>query len=266
MSERWSAASPRTCSGAMYPRRPEEDAGARGELQGLGGRAGRDVAGPFRDEAEVEDLHVPVGEDHHVLGLHVPVHEAAGVGGLEAPRDLPGDIHGFAKPSRSASDDLAQRPAVQQLHDGVGHAVVAPDVVDGEDVRMRQRRHGVRLALEAGAAGGVAGDIRGEHLDRHLAPQPGVARAVHLAHAARTERPDDLVHSEPATGGERHSARVQARRPSAPPPGSPAAAGAGASQARRGGSGRVSRSTRSRSAAAGCDGLVARPSRPTSSR
>jgi hypothetical protein len=33
-----------------------------------------------------------------------------------------------------------------------------------EDARMRQRRHGARLALEAGAAGGVAGDIRGEPL------------------------------------------------------------------------------------------------------
>ena len=45
---------------------------------------------------------------------------------------------------------------------------------------------------------------RGEDLDRHLAVEPRVARAVDLAHAAGTEGRDDLVGSEALAGGEAH--------------------------------------------------------------
>ena len=48
------------------------------------------------------------------------------------------------------------------------------------------------------------GDARRQHLDRHLAVEPGVARAVHLAHASRAEGSDDPVGSEAAAGLECH--------------------------------------------------------------
>jgi hypothetical protein len=35
-----------------------------------------------------------------------------------------------------------------------------------------------------------------QHLDRDLAPEPGVGRPVHLAHAPDAERADDLVRAE----------------------------------------------------------------------
>ena len=47
----------------------------------------------------------------------------------------------------------------------------------------------LRLALEAGEALGVARERRGQRLDRDVAPEPRVARAVDLAHAARAEGP-----------------------------------------------------------------------------
>ena len=42
-----------------------------------------------------------------------------------------------------------------------------------------------------------------QDLDRDLAPEPRVARAVHLAHAAGAERRDDLVGAEARAGGVR---------------------------------------------------------------
>jgi hypothetical protein len=60
------------------------------------------------------------------------------------------------------------------------------------------------LSLEAGEPLGIVRHGVGKHLDRHLAAEARVARAVHLAHATRAERGDDLVGSETGTGGEWH--------------------------------------------------------------
>ena len=54
----------------------------------------------------------------------------------------------------------------------------------------------LRLALEAGAHLGVRGQVRRQHLDRHVAPEPRVVGAIDLAHAARAERGEDLVGTE----------------------------------------------------------------------
>jgi hypothetical protein len=60
--------------------------------------------------------------------------------------------------------------------------------VDGDDVRVIERRGGARLLLEACEVVGRGGDAIGEELDRHFAPEPGVARAPDLPHAAGTDR------------------------------------------------------------------------------
>ena len=62
----------------------------------------------------------------------------------------------------------------------------------------------LRFLLEAAQPLGVARDARGQHLDRDLAPEPRVARAVDLAHGARAERALDLVRPELDAGGQRH--------------------------------------------------------------
>ena len=59
-------------------------------------------------------------------------------------------------------------------------------------------------ALEAGATLGVARERSGERLERDVATQAHVARAVDLAHAAGAERLDDLVRAEARAGGEGH--------------------------------------------------------------
>jgi hypothetical protein len=39
----------------------------------------------------------------------------------------------------------------------------------------------------------VGDPIRGQDFDRHLAVEPGIARAIHLAHTARAQWGEDLV-------------------------------------------------------------------------
>ena len=54
---------------------------------------------------------------------------------------------------------------------------------------------GPRLLLEAAQPIGIGAKLRRQDLDRDVPPEPLVARAVHLAHPARTERAD-LVGAE----------------------------------------------------------------------
>ena len=44
----------------------------------------------------------------------------------------------------------------------------------------------------------------GQHLDRHLAPEPRVPRAVDLSHASRSDRSQNLVRAQTESGRERH--------------------------------------------------------------
>jgi len=56
----------------------------------------------------------------------------------------------------------------------------------------------------------------GQHLERHLAAQAQVLRAIHLAHAAGAERRDDLVGAQAGAGGEWHRRNLldwRVRRP-----------------------------------------------------
>ena len=115
------------------------------------------------------------------------------VRGGETARDVSGDIHRFADGQGSIGDPLAQGLALEQLHHRVGMAVALPDVEDRQDVGVRQRRNRVRFALEARQRLRISGDGRRNNLDRDVAIQPPVARAIDLAHAARAERSDDGV-------------------------------------------------------------------------
>ena len=59
---------------------------------------------------------------------------------------------------------------------------------------------GPRLQLESAQPVGVGGDVLRQHLDRDVAPEPGVARAIDLAHPSRPEGGDDLVGADAGAG------------------------------------------------------------------
>ena len=74
------------------------------------------------------------------------------------------------------------------------------------DARMVERRQRARLAVEHRKPKGIGGKRQWQNLDRDVAVQPRVMRAIDLAHAADAEDTDDLVRSEPRAGRQhRHS-------------------------------------------------------------
>ena len=74
---------------------------------------------------------------------------------------------------------------------------------------MVERGEHLRFALEPGESFGVAGEGVRQDLDRDVAIQLGIARAIHLAHAAGPHGGEDLVRAEAdARGWGRHFCSV----------------------------------------------------------
>ena len=78
---------------------------------------------------------------------------------------------------RVAGEQLLEHPAGEVLEHHVRPSLGLAVRVEVDDVRMRERRGGTRLALEARTLG-----VRTEELDDHLAPELDVGGEVDLAH------------------------------------------------------------------------------------
>jgi hypothetical protein len=182
----------------MYPTVPETCPGARERALGrlrlrLRGSPGR---GDELCQAEVEQLDCPLGAHDDVRRLQVSMDDAAAVGPGQRVRDRGGDSQHLAERHSLPRYEPVQALAGHVLHDDEIAAFRGLDLVDRDDVRMVEGGGGAGFLDEAAPAGLVGEPIGGEHLDRNLAAEPGVARAVDLAHPTRAEAREDLVHAE----------------------------------------------------------------------
>ena len=135
----------------------------------------------------------PVG-DEDVLGLDVAVDDALCVRGLEREQRLSHDLGGLRRLEPDVRvQQLARGAPADVLHDHVVDAVDRAPVVDRDDVRVRQRRRGARLAAEPVDEPLVAGERAVQDLDRDLAREHGVVRAEDLAHPAGGDALHDVV-------------------------------------------------------------------------
>ena len=189
--------------------RSQHHAGARARGDG-GVLAGhRPLVGPHQlGEAEVEDLDAAVPGQEEILGLQIPVDDALLVRRRETMRHLARDVDGLADRQRACLQAVAQRLALEQLRDDVRSPVLVADVVDGEDVRVVERRGGLRLLREASQAVGIGRNAGGKDLDGHVAAEGRVAGAVDFAHSAGAEGGHNLAGSESRAGCQGHRRRV----------------------------------------------------------
>ena len=126
---------------------------------------------------------------------------------IERVADLDPDCQGLGRwQGAAAPQTLGERFAVEKLEHEEVDAVFTADIEQGADVRMLERRNRARLPLEPLAQLRVGGQRRGKHFDRDGTVEPGVARAIHLAHAPGPERRDHLI--RPESDARRHRHRV----------------------------------------------------------
>jgi hypothetical protein len=123
------------------------------------------------------------------------VNDPRGVRGGEPLGNLLRQLDRAAMRNRPRPQLVAQRPAFYPLHGEVGGVALSADVVDGQDVRVVERRRGPRFLLEALDA--VHRREAGcENLDGDRALQPEVVRAVDLTHPALADLLEDAIRSD----------------------------------------------------------------------
>ena len=126
--------------GRHVAHRAEDRPGHGAAHRRRGADVGPESLGSRPREAEIEDLQPPVAGEEEVLGLEVAVHDAPLVRRGEAARDVDAEVDDLAHRQPAATQPLAQRLALQELHDRVRLAALVAEVMDREDVGMRQRR------------------------------------------------------------------------------------------------------------------------------
>src|SRR5947207_15354536 len=126
------------------------------------------------------------------------MHDAGRVSRRKRTRDLRSDVENCSEPDSRVLHALAQGFAVDELHRdevtcfslacgrfyALPHGRATANFIDVRDVRVIERGGCPRLPLEAAQTIRVVYDARGQHLDRHIAVQLRIARAIDLAHSA----------------------------------------------------------------------------------
>ena len=128
------------------------------------------------------------------------------VGGLESLADLTRDRQCFIQWNQTTGDPIRQRVALDQFEDERVSLTAVLEPINRPNVRVVERGQHLRLALETGDAIRITCEGFRQDLQRDLAIQLGIARAIHLAHAARSEGGTNFVRAEASAGEQRHEA------------------------------------------------------------
>ena len=156
-------------------------------------------------------LTAPSGLRLMFAGFEIAMDDALRVRRLERVRDLMRDVQRFGHRHRPARQSLGEILPWNELHHQRLEPVHFLEAVDHADVGMVEGGEHPRLALEAHDVFRIVSERARQDLDGDIASQPGIARAIHLAHAAYAKELLDLEHAEPASigkrarGGRRHA-------------------------------------------------------------
>jgi hypothetical protein len=147
-------------------------------------------------QAEVEDPELSLPVQDQVRGLDVAVDDPVLVRVGEPREQLQHERQRGARVGPHARlDPVLQVRALQQLERHERGAFVLAELVDDHDVRVLELGRGARLAQEAGAVVRAA-EPRRHHLERDLALERRVERAVDGAHRAVADLAQDRVASD----------------------------------------------------------------------
>ena len=146
-------------------------------------------------DPEVGHLRFALAVQQHVLGLDVAVDEALLVGEREPAGDLDRELErALHRQGADTADELLQILAGDELEDDERQAVMVSTVDHGDDVLVREAGDELRLAPEPVDDVLLGQQPLVEDLQRDVALEHAVVRAVHARHAAG---PDELTQLVP---------------------------------------------------------------------
>jgi hypothetical protein len=153
-------------------------------------------------QPEVEHLHRAVLADFDIRRLEVAMDDALLVRHLKRVRDLARDDERLVERNRSLRNALRERRPLDELHHEGSHVAGVFQTINRCDVGVIQRRQDVRSALKPSQPIGIVQERLGEHFQRDVTVQLGVAGSIHLSHTACAEQFDNLESAETNAGCE----------------------------------------------------------------
>ena len=115
----------------------------------------------------------------------------------------------------SAREALGQILPFHQLHDQRARRAALFQPVEMRDVGVVERGEDFSFALKASEPIGIAGEMLRQNLQGNVALQPGVAGAIHLAHATDAQSSEDFIRPQMFTGQRHTVAALYGTGPSA---------------------------------------------------
>ena len=210
MSDRLPAGLPFACSGLMYAAVPRMTpicviAGVVivGELVTPGLNADAGSSAFARPKSRT--FTVPSGRSLMFAGFRSRWMTPCSCAASSASEICPRDRQGFADRNRALRDAIRERGTLDEFEDKRMRRATVLEAVNRGDVRMIQRRQHLGFAPESREPIRIQRERFGQHLQRHVAIQLRVARAIHLPHPARTEDSKDFIGAEARAGSEYHA-------------------------------------------------------------
>src|SRR5262249_6053538 len=94
---------------------------------------------------------------------------------------------------------LSQGLAGHKFSSNKMHVLIPPNLVNGDDIGMIERRGSTAFALEALYLCVVAGKLGGQDLDCNPAVEHEIVREIHLTHAARAQERLNFIMADPVS-------------------------------------------------------------------
>ncbi len=114
------------------------------------------------------------------------MHDARRMRRIQSVGNIDGEGQQRFEIERPATDAMLQRHAIEELHGDERLALFIPDVVDGADVRMVQRRSCLRLTLKTRQRLRVLGDLFRQEFEGDKTMETGVFGLVDHPHTTAT--------------------------------------------------------------------------------
>jgi hypothetical protein len=150
-------------------------------------------------QSEIEHFDRSGLRDLDVRGLQIAVDDVLPVRRLERFRDLEGDANGVRQRKRTVDQALGNGRSLHELEHEGRQAIEIFEAVDSRDVRMIQRGEDLRFPGKTHEPIRIVRESRREYLDRDVAIQLHIARAIDLAHATHAEQRVNGVRADHTT-------------------------------------------------------------------